>query len=146
MAVPNAQVSVHPETGENLSAVPVHKRIRAAIESAFAESRAFPFSMSDSILSWIGSNKDATIPSGLLDGIQNEIYRHIAAGDSTVEQRLRDDVRVSSCIAKGIGFFHHAAYELDDERLLSRRIVMIKEPKGVPALYYDGDTTAVMHI
>ena len=85
--------------------VPIHKRIRAEIESAFRENRAFPFALSASITGSIRGNEGGSIPSGMLQAIQDEVYHSIAEGDATVEQRLQDDVRQKTKL-----LYHHEDY------------------------------------
>ena len=124
-----------------------NEAIQKEIAGAFEEGRAFPFYPRTQLVDSIRSGAPYEDLISSVADARLAIYQLIADGDSTIEQRYKQDVRLSACISGGITIVHRVIANLSEQGLVNRRFVFIRErPGSLAAFEGDNGLGSVTHI
>ncbi|MGQ9615799.1 MAG: glycogen/starch synthase [Spirochaetota bacterium] len=111
---------------------------------AFSEYRAFPFFPDRSVVDQLRAGAPPESLAHIYIHIKNDIFNTISGGEETVRNRLMNNARLSSRVVNALTLVHIALKELENEDLLKRRFVLIKERAEHFTLYTISETSSVL--
>jgi starch synthase len=113
------------------------EEVKREITLAFSDYRAFPFFPSDALIDRIKAGESAVSLSSVLADLRDKVTDDISKTDSSIQNRLKRNVRLGSRIVNALFFVHMALAEIDNPQLQRRRFVLVKEVLGLPTICYD---------
>ncbi|MFW6366636.1 MAG: glycogen/starch synthase, partial [Spirochaetota bacterium] len=121
--------------------------VKAEIEKAFEEGRAFSFYISPDLVEDMRHNRFPESYHARLIEIKNTILTEMSEKDQFFRSRLEKDTRLSDRLYNTVFFLHKALTDPMFTSLGARRFVVIKEQAGKPTIYHiSNQTTVISHI
>lgn len=125
----------------------IDEKVNQAIKLAYIEYRFFPLTIHPDLRNIYRSSRKESEQGNRLNRIKDQIIEEASREDQNVFTRLSSDVRLGSRIKGAVEFLHKASLKIESPDFLNRRIVLIKEEKGIPAIFRDRDgNTVIAHI
>ena len=122
----------------------VESLVKQEIAEAFSENRCFDFFPDKDVIAALSSGAGIDSQGSRLTDIKNDIFVRISNQDETVKNRLLTNTHLSFRLIHGIGLLHMALADIQNEKLSSRRFVLVTEKSGIPTLCHISETSIVV--
>ncbi len=121
--------------------------VKREIAQAFNEQRCFAFYPDREIVQLIKEDHPIEMFRERFLDTLNSMFSQIADGNQNLQNRLSQDIRLSTRLISAMGFLYRAMAEEDFTTLPDRRIVIVKERPGCPTIFHlSNESTVIAHV
>lgn len=119
-------------------------KVNREITLAFREHRAFSVFPDAGLCNSIRNGEGSETTQNRIREIRDQVMEVASDGDLNLLQRFRSDVRLNTRLFNAIDNLHRALARIENQLILERRFVIIKERHGISTLYQEYGVVSVL--